>query len=61
MIYSQVVPLLIPPYPAAPISYAVPIVAVWFVIGLIIVVVLSMSMPETLAKSSKVYTEAEEL
>lgn len=61
VIYSQVVPLLIPPYPAAPISYAVPIVAIWFVIGLIIVAVLSVSMPETLAKSSKVYTEATEL
>lgn len=57
VIYSQVVPLLVPPYPAAPISYAVPIVAVWFVLGLIIVALLSARMPETLAKSSKVYTE----
>jgi len=61
VIYSQVVPLLVPPYPAAPISYVVPIVAVWFVIGLLIVAILSVRLPETLAKSSKVYTEAEEL
>ncbi len=61
VIYSQVVPLLIPPYPAAPISYAVPIVALWFVIGLIIVAILSARRPETLAKSSQVYTEATEL
>lgn len=61
VIYSQVVPLLVPPYPAAPISYAVPIVAVWFVVGLIIVAILNARMPEALAKSSKVYAEAEEL
>jgi amino acid transporter len=60
VIYSQVVPLLVPPYPAAPISFAVPIVAVWIVIGLIIVVILSTRMPEALAKSSMVYAETEE-
>ncbi len=57
VVYSQVVPLLVPPYPAAPISYAVPIVAIWFVIGLIIVVVLTLRAPATLARSNKVYGE----
>ncbi|GAC1371310.1 MAG: APC family permease [Ktedonobacteraceae bacterium] len=60
VIYSQVVPLLIPPYPAAPISYAVPIVAVWFVVGVIIVAILNARAPQALAKSSKIYTETEE-
>lgn len=61
VIYSQVVPLLVPPYPAAPISYAVPIVAIWFIAGLIIVAILNARAPEALAKSSKVYAETEEL
>jgi hypothetical protein len=39
----------------------VPIVAVWFVIGLIIVAILNARIPEALAKSSKVYAETEEL
>jgi amino acid transporter len=61
VIYSQVVPLLVPPYPKAPISYAVPIVAAWFVIGLIIVVILHVRASEALAKSSQVYAETEDL
>lgn len=61
VVYSQVVPLLVPPYPAAPISYAVPIVAVWFIVGLIIVAILSARAPQALAKSSKIYAETEEL
>jgi len=61
VVYSQVVPLLIPPYPAAPISYAVPIVAIWFVIGLIIVVALTLRAPATLARSNKVYGEEAEI
>ncbi len=61
VVYSQVVPLLVPPYPAAPISYAVPIVAIWFVVGLIIVAILSARAPQALAKSSKIYAETEEL
>src|SRR5579883_3348774 len=60
VVYSQVVPLLVPPYPAAPISYAVPIVAIWFVVGLIIVAILSARAPQALAKSSKIYAETEE-
>ena len=50
-------PLLIPPYPAAPISYAVPLVAIWFVIGLIIVIALTLRAPATLERSNKVYGE----
>lgn len=61
VIYSQVVPLLVPPYPAAPISYAVPLVAIWFVIGLLIVVVLTLRAPATLARSNKVYGEDAEI
>ena len=40
VIFSQVVPLLFPPYQAAPISYAVPICVIWFVIGVVYVVLL---------------------
>ncbi len=61
VVYSQVVPLLIPPYPAAPISYAVPLVAIWFVIGLIIVIALTLRAPTTLERSNKVYGEEVEL
>ncbi|GAC1558156.1 MAG: APC family permease [Ktedonobacteraceae bacterium] len=61
VVYSQVVPLLIPPYPAAPLSYAVPIVAIWFVIGIIIVVALTLRAPATLERSNKVYGEEAEV
>ncbi len=61
VVYSQVVPLLLPPYPAAPISYAVPLVAIWFVLGLIIVIVLALRAPATLKRSSEVYGEEAEV
>ncbi len=61
VIYSQVVPLLIPPYPAAPIGYAVPIVIVWFVIGLIYVILLRVRAPRILARSNEVYGEGSEV
>jgi len=61
VIYSQVLPLLVPPYPAAPISFAIPIVAVWFIVGVIIVVILNARAPEALAKSSQIYTETDEI
>jgi amino acid transporter len=47
------------PAPAAPLNLAGPIVAAWFVIGLIIVVVLSLRSPEALASSHKIYIEDE--
>lgn len=55
VIYSQVVPLLIPPYQAAPISYAVPIVIIWFVIGLVYVILLRTRSPRVLARSNEIY------
>ncbi|GAC1353930.1 MAG: APC family permease [Ktedonobacteraceae bacterium] len=61
VIYSQVVPLLIPPYQAAPISYAVPLCIAWFVIGLIIVVLLRVRAPHILARSNEVYGEKTEV
>jgi len=51
VIYSQVKPLLVPPYPAVPINYAVPIVAAWFLIGLIVVIILQVRTPEVLRKA----------
>ncbi len=57
VIYSQVVPLLIPPYQAAPISYAVPICIAWLVIGIIIVVLLRVRAPQILARSNEVFGE----
>ena len=54
-LYFQFVPL-----PAAPFSYAGPITAAWFIIGLIIVIVLSVSQPHTLAQSSAVYVDEQE-
>ncbi len=45
------------PAPAAPYNLAGPIVAAWFVIGLVAVVVLSMRTPEALASSNKIYVE----
>jgi amino acid transporter len=45
------------PAPAAPLNLAGPIVAAWFVIGLVAVVVLSMRSPEALASSNKIYIE----
>lgn len=61
VIYSQVVPLLIPPYAAAPLSYAVPICIIWLVVGLIIVTMLSIRAPRILSQSNKIYGEAEEV
>jgi amino acid transporter len=45
------------PAPAPPLNLAGPIVAAWFVIGLVVVVVLSMRSPEALASSTKIYVE----
>jgi amino acid transporter len=45
------------PAPAAPLNLAGPIVAAWFVIGLIAVVFLSIRSPEALASSNKIYVE----
>ena len=47
------------PAPAAPLNLAGPIVATWFVIGLVIVIVLSLRSPEALASSHKIYIEDE--
>ncbi len=56
VVYYQFFPL-----PAAPLSYAGPIVAVWLIIGIVIVAVLSSRSPQRLQESSKVYIEGEEL
>ena len=61
VIYSQVVPLLIPPYQPAPLSYAVPICIAWFIIGLIIVLLLRTRAPRILARSNEVYGEETEV
>jgi len=61
VIYSQVVPLLIPPYQAAPLGYAVPIVIIWLVAGLIIVFLLRTRAPQILAQGNKVYGEEAEV
>ncbi|GAC1656056.1 MAG: APC family permease [Ktedonobacteraceae bacterium] len=61
VIYSQVVPLLVPPYQAAPLSYAVPICIAWFVLGLIIVILLRVRAPRILARSNEVYGEETEV
>ena len=61
VIYSQVVPLLVPPYQPAPIGYAVPICLVWFIIGLIIVTLLRVRAPRILALSKTVYGEEAEV
>ncbi len=45
------------PAPAAPLNLAGPIVAAWFVIGLIAVAFLSIRSPEALASSNKIYIE----
>ncbi len=57
VIYSQVVPLLVPPYQAAPIGYAVPICVAWLIIGLIIVTLLRVRAPRILARSNEVFGE----
>ena len=51
-IYAQFVPA--PPFP---LSLAAPICAVWFVLGLVIVIALSFAAPRALANSNKVYLE----
>ncbi len=52
VLYFQFVPL-----PAPPLNLAGPICAAWFVLGLIVVIVLSQRAPQALAQSSKVYFE----
>jgi amino acid transporter len=47
------------PAPAPPLNLAGPIVAAWFVIGLVVVVFLSLRSPENLASSAKIYIEDE--
>ena len=51
-LYFQFVPL-----PAAPYSFAGPICAAWFIIGLFVVIYLSATHPQTLAQSSAVYKD----
>ncbi|GCE50953.1 amino acid permease-like protein [Thermosporothrix hazakensis] len=55
VLYNQFNPL-----PAAPLLYAGPIVLAWLVIGVIILAILSVKAPETLAKSDEVFVEGEE-
>jgi amino acid transporter len=57
VIYSQVVPLLIPPYQPAPLGYAVPIVIIWLVAGLIIVFLLRARAPRILEQGNTIYGE----
>jgi amino acid transporter len=45
------------PAPSFPLNLAGPICAAWFVLGLIVVALLSMRAPENLARSSRVYLE----
>jgi len=45
------------PAPSFPLNLAGPICAAWFVLGLIVVALLSMRAPESLARSSRVYLE----
>ncbi len=45
------------PAPPAPLNLAGPICVAWFVIGLVVVVVLSLRSPEALASSTKIYVE----
>jgi len=45
------------PAPPPPLNLAGPICAAWFVIGLVVVTVLSLRSPEALASSSKLYLE----
>lgn len=47
------------PAPPAPLNLAGPICAAWFVLGLVVVIVLSVSRPQALARSSKLYLEEE--
>ncbi len=51
-IYAQFVPAPAPPY-----NMAAPICAAWFVLGLIIVILLSLRAPAALAQSSKIYID----
>ncbi|HET9921404.1 MAG TPA: APC family permease [Ktedonobacteraceae bacterium] len=51
-IYAQFVPA-----PSAPYNLAAPICAAWFVLGLVIVIILSITAPRSLANSSRVYIE----
>jgi hypothetical protein len=45
------------PAPAAPLNLAGPICAAWFLIGVVVVVILSLRSPEALASSNKIYIE----
>lgn len=55
VLYLQLVPL-----PPAPFNLAAPIVAVWFVIGIIIVAVLNARAPQALALGSKIYVDSDD-
>jgi amino acid transporter len=52
VLYFQFVPL-----PAAPYNLAGPLCAAWFVLGLIIVVVLTLRVPQAMTRSSEIYLE----
>ena len=52
VLYFQFVPL-----PAPPLNLAGPICAAWFVLGLIVVALLSTRSPAALASSDKIYVE----
>jgi hypothetical protein len=47
------------PAPSPPLNLAAPICAAWFVLGLVIVILLSLRAPRALAQSNKVYLEDE--
>jgi amino acid transporter len=48
------------PAPPTPLNLAGPFCAAWFVLGLIIVVILSLRSPENLARGTKIYLEDKE-
>jgi amino acid transporter len=52
VLYFQFVPL-----PAAPYNLAGPLCAAWFVLGLIIVVLLTLRVPQAMTRSSEIYLE----
>ncbi len=52
VLYFQFVPL-----PAAPYNLAGPLCAAWFVLGLIIVVILTLRVPQAMTRSSEIYLE----
>ncbi len=48
------------PAPTGPLGLAAPFTAVWFVIGIVVVIFLSVRSPEALAKGTRIYFEEEE-